>query len=287
VRIYAALADTRQCRNSVAVGYKNILVSFALDPGHRYFAHFDYPLRRMLDSGAHSVWSSGKTMDLNEYITWVREEVESTTDPTRVVSLDVIPGERGRIATPKERALAVGKSVENAELLRAEGFRVIEVFHLYEPIGVWEAMIERRRDGEVLGLAGLGQPYTGRQIKQAHGDAAFSVLKSMCGWDALPPVHGFGVASTLTTRYPLASIDATTFASGERWGRIPDGVIGSRNEEGERRATRFESGRLLTQINYWNQWRRLERDMTGLWRSRGVRFLPEKGALIDRDEVAV
>jgi hypothetical protein len=108
----------------------------------------------------------------------------------------------------------------------------------------------------------------------------------MCGWEALPPVHGFGVSSPLTLRYPLASVDASNFAAGERWGRVAHGLLNSRTEQGSP-TTRIESGRLLAQMGFLRAWQKVERAQTDLWRERGVRFLPEMSALADRDEVTV
>lgn len=271
---FAAVAATTLGKWLREFEYSRVLVSFAYDTKkHSIFNLFDYPLTRMLDSGAYSAFSKGQKIDLDEYIAWAKESARATTDPIRVTNLDSIPGDQGFHPTKREINRAVKQSAENAMAIRESGLLVCEVFHLFEPLSALEAILERRQEGEAIGMGGLGAR-VGAPTRQQFGDSVFSVLRDTCGWDKLPPVHGFGVgSSSLALRYPLASCDASTWLAPHRWGM----EVSARGKVSGRRQKRMmvPSHAQMHVKRMLDGWLNRERSLAALWKSRGIRILPE------------
>lgn len=293
VKTYAPITSGDPVNAVLRNRYDRILHSFAYKSAisHKLV---DYPALWMLDSGAYSVMAKGITVDIDGYAAWALR-LASEIPGLRVTNLDVIPAEDADRKTVRK---AVKQSEENAAYIRSHGLRVIEVYHIGEPLDVWRGMIERRQDGEVLGLGGLASSWSPPAKKQ-HGDSAFAVLRDTCGWDKLPPVHGFGIGSAeFLYRYPFASIDASSYMAPARWGQtqtrsgrmrkpktpMPRTRIG----RGEDRIPRsgIEQARITVKPAHphidkiLKSWKRRELAMAQLWYDRGVRILPEKGALL-------
>jgi hypothetical protein len=233
----------------------------------------------MLDSGAYSAFAGGHPMpDLDEYAAWAIAQAQHTMFPLRVTSLDVIPGGRDLKPTRREQQKAMKQSRINARQLRAKGLRVIDVYHIFEPLKVLDEIVENRLPGETIGLGGLGT-FVGMQTRIQWADAVFKRLKDLCGWDALPPVHAFGVANTpLVFRYPLASADASSWNAPARWGYKVDkrGKIdpSSRNPESNPYSRHSEVQKHHTH-KMLNAWAEREHALKRVWQERGVTILDE------------
>lgn len=253
--------------------YPYILVSYAYDKGRTWLGRLGYDFSGMLDSGAFSVRSKGLEVDLGEYIEWAKAYVAEYPN-LRVTNLDVIP----KVTDTKRVKLKASKeSADNAERIRSEGLRVVEVHHLPDPISSFEAMIERRRPGEVIGVAGLGSKT--ENVGEMFGDGVFARLRDTFGWDHLPPVHGFGVAAeALCYRYPLASIDASTWVAPDRFGQV--------YERGKLVTRKRHSGYLRhsdVAVSYGKsilgEWRQREDSIRDYWLNRGV-VIEEEGLAV-------
>lgn len=94
------------------------------------------PFELMYDSGAFTAWSKGKEVvldDLMRVYDAMLEKYESHSLHTWLISLDKIPGSKGRTATPEEIDEAVRVSDENFAILEKRyGERVLPVFHQNE-----------------------------------------------------------------------------------------------------------------------------------------------------------
>jgi hypothetical protein len=97
----------------------------------------------MLDSGAFSVWNSGKVIDLNDYVSYIKEYSEVYN---YVITLDVIPGKPGqRKVTVKDKSEALKQGIRNTELILEKGVpkdKLLPVFHMGEPFDILEQMAE-------------------------------------------------------------------------------------------------------------------------------------------------
>jgi hypothetical protein len=259
-----------------------VLISYAYDDGqvplYKKIAPL-YPLDRidcMLDSGAFSAWTLGLEVDLQGYIAWARER-QAIFGNVETINLDVIPGKPGVKPSPRERLRAIAQSKENADVIRAAGLPVMEVFHLYD--GDWRVMEDlwaRRRPGELLGIGGLAGLGTSKVEMQDFGDGVFARVREWCGgWQEIVPVHGLGVGpeASFGRRYPWWSVDSSSWTSFQRYGKD----VGANGRHSQSRTgTRAISGhRPVADMYYYRvvrRWRRLEDSLDRLWAGRGITY---------------
>lgn len=94
------------------------------------------PFELMYDSGAFTAWSKGKEVVLDDLIRVydaMIEKYEAYSRAVWLISLDKIPGSKGKTASPSEINEAVRISDENfAVLEKRYGERVLPVFHQNE-----------------------------------------------------------------------------------------------------------------------------------------------------------
>ncbi len=102
----------------------------------------------MLDSGAFTAFTKGKKVLLDNLIA-VYDDTIRKLDTKRIeevwlINLDVIPGEWGRPATPKEMDQALEDSDKNFKVLKKRfGDRVLPVFHQTEPSSRLDEVIKQ------------------------------------------------------------------------------------------------------------------------------------------------
>jgi hypothetical protein len=112
-------------------------------------------IKFMMDSGAFTAWSNGAVIDRSKFERAAKNAIEGYSDvfDFSIVSLDVIPGARGRDTTPEEFANACKGSAENYDYLRRSiGDAVKPVFHTGDP----DWLLDEYADAEVIGL-GMSQ----------------------------------------------------------------------------------------------------------------------------------
>lgn len=160
--------------------------------------------RFFLDSGAYSAWSRGTKIDLDEYVAFIKANIELLEV---YACLDAIPGAPGRSATPAERIEAAECSWQNYLYMVDEGLDPLPVFHYGEDFKYLERILDYGCDYVGIGgLVGIPGP-----MRRAWLDRLFTRLTDK---DGLPIVktHGFGMTAVpLIFRYPWYSIDSTTW----------------------------------------------------------------------------
>lgn len=149
----------------------------------------------VLDSGAFTADSSGQPIDLQEYIDFCAQHLESDPLLRAVFALDVI-------GDPEA-------TMRNVEEMHAQGVPAIPTVHITSPT---EAMVEMKRYRKVA-LGGMVQRHS--SWRHAFCEQAFSVL-----WPKW--IHGFGLAAEdVLMRFPFASCDATSWETvPARFGRF-------------------------------------------------------------------
>lgn len=277
MRIYAAVSgDTRVF---VSTRYPNLLLSFAADKGGTFFEKLPYtPPYRLGDSGAFTAWTTGKKVSLSSLIEWghANMRLAATSGATfQCITLDVIPGTPGSLPTKREVGRAMKESLANGDAMREAGMKIMEVFHVGEPLDHLDLLIDRRAPGEAVCVGGL----VGRaaSIKRAVCDQVFAHVLSRCTPGEMIPVHGLGLAPRLaagspTWRYPWVSVDSTTWLNPSKYGeRI---TRGGRHRKSDGTPGHASSAYLGTR-RILEAWIRREDEMTRLWERRGVRFVEE------------
>lgn len=158
-----------------------------------------------LDSGAFSAYSQGITLDIDQYI----EFIKKYKDKLEVYcSLDVI-------GDPEA-------SMRNQKYMEDAGLNPLPVFHYGEPLEIFKNLVQKYDYVGVGGMVGSnGTARVTSSILALWLDDLFS--NYICDKDGISKVkvHGFGVTSVdLLIRYPWYSVDSTTWAISAGMGLI-------------------------------------------------------------------
>lgn len=175
------------------------------------------PFEMMYDSGAFTAWSKGGMVELDDLIRVydsMLERYESKAEAVWLISLDKIPGSKGRTASAAEIAEAVVESDHNFEILRARyGERVLPVFHQNESTA---------RLREVAAMA----PYI---CVSPRNDLQEKIRRRWAAevHAAIPGVRTHGLAATsydMMARVPWTSVDSATWVIQAANGIIQVGI---------------------------------------------------------------
>jgi hypothetical protein len=134
-----------------------------------------------LDSGAFSAFTKGATIDIQEYIAFIKENLDVIET---YANLDVIGDPAG--------------TLNNQKIMEASGLKPLPCFHYGEDIDYLEYYLSKY---DYLALGGMVPISTGDLIPWL--DSLFG--EYICGPDGMPriKIHGFGLTSLkLMMRYP-------------------------------------------------------------------------------------
>lgn len=160
--------------------------------------------RFFLDSGAYSAWSRGKDIDLDEYIEFIKANIDVIDV---YANLDCLAGAPGQQSTPEQREAAAAKSWENFLYMRSHGLEPLAVYHIGEDRKWLELMLDSGCD--YIGLGGLVGVPSGARMQWL--DSVFDRITDDAGMPIVK-THGFGMtAIPLIFRYPWYSVDSTTW----------------------------------------------------------------------------
>jgi hypothetical protein len=170
-------------------------------------------IRLMLDSGAFSAWTQNEQIDLNEYITYIKEHQHQLEC---YVNLDVIPGRPGVERSQHEIELAAQEGFDNYKKMRKAGLDPIPVYHQGES----KKWLERyRKEGcTYIGISPSADASANTIVPWL--DEIFTDLTTR---DGVPLIktHGFGVASfAMMKRYPWFTCDSTFWVITPSFGNI-------------------------------------------------------------------
>jgi hypothetical protein len=269
VRIYAAISagGSEWWLPIVLQGaYPDVLVAFPYEQKESLLALLDYRPRSVLsDSGAFTVWQKGGSVDLDAYIGWcLNYAAQADAPPIVNISLDVIPGNRGRRPTIREREQGMRQSLRNGDRMRAAGLTIMEVYHQWEPVQFFNELLDRRQPGDLIGIA--ARQGLGHAARRRFCDAVFAhVLRR----DTLPPLHGLGIGNRdLIFRYPWFSVDSSNWKMEPIFGR----GISRRGKtmrlpvDPTHHVLRYQCQLLM------RRWQRWAVEATDVWRLRGVEW---------------
>ena len=237
-----------------------------LDYGPEYF---------LLDSGAFTAWSVGKSVGLAEYAEVAiktQQKFSQAKTQTWTVNLDVIPGEAGRTASKAEIEAGMTKSLHNADFLRAKGLRVIEVFHQNEPLSFLDLLLERRADEKtVVGISPRNDVSVAQRAAWLRG--VLGHLVKTVGVDNLPRTHGFAATGLDMLRaFPFYSADSSSWLTAHRYGACvgEDGRMGHMKHSFGEGSSRVAPARDVAVRRSIQAMVRVEQQVTTLWQKRGV-----------------
>ena len=175
----------------------------------------------ILDSGAFSAWNKGKSISLDEYITYAHHAIrraEKSGKMVRVVNLDVIPGKVGQtkalnqLIIKKEQRQqnkeliesAAKQGYENLLVLKQNGITPIHVFHQGEEIKWLDKMLEQT---DYIGISPANDmPTTSKK------QWIYFVFEYLYRKGAKVDTHGFAVLiPELLRELPWTSADAISW----------------------------------------------------------------------------
>jgi hypothetical protein len=265
-RIYAATSDTEgYFRVLGAADYPYVLSTYAYPNALERLVHA--PTALLTDSGAFTVWQKGEKVDLAAYIAWCHERRQGGPADQVHISLDVIPGERGKQPTKRQIKAAMRKSLANGDKMREAGLPVMEVYHQGEPPEFLDELIDRLAPGDVLGIS----PRQGRgpsmDARSAFCEGVFAHLLERHG-KHLPKAHGLGVTGrSLIFKFPWWSVDSLSWTAPGVWGRVQGRDSGYRIDARLRGRPNYREAKCREVLEIWRCW---NRELESLWEKRGV-----------------
>lgn len=165
-----------------------------------------------VDSGAYSVWSRGKELDVDGYIDYIKQIDDQVFC---YAQCDKIPGEFGRTPTDEEKARTPDESWENY-LYMVERVpspkKLIPIFHQFEPWSALERIVNYKYpDGSYVDYIGLSpSPQAKGVTKQSWIDffaGCFEIIKKSQNPDV--KTHAFGCTSLdILEMFPFYSADS-------------------------------------------------------------------------------
>ena len=183
----------------------------------------------LIDSGAHSAHTKGITLDLEEYMGFVNDNIDKLS---LYVQVDKIPGMYLKPKTAKDFIEAPQLSWENYCFMRERSKdynKLIPVFHQGEDLKWLRNMCDYEfPDGKHIPYIGLSpRGDVSLQAKYDFCAQCFSVIQSSKNPNV--KTHAFGATSlSMLERLPFTSADSTTWvlvsAFGQVW--IPTGITG-------------------------------------------------------------
>lgn len=225
-------------------------------------------VRVILDSGAFTAWSSGKTVKLEDYAEWAIKISKSFPfDSIRFINLDHIPGKKGLSATADQIKMAASQSLKNADTLRTLGVTpLVEVFHQDEPFELLKIINERRKGG-VIALSPRNDVSV--QQRELWLKKCLQYCVKEFGKENIPPCHGLAVTSErLLKAFPFFSGDSSTWTQCLQYGKA--------REIGIKKIPPAKGGDAEKMVNIHalrhnvRKFKRIESDMTSLWKLRGI-----------------
>ncbi len=164
-----------------------------------------------IDSGAFTAWSKGKEIDVDEYISYLNNNIDNIT---LCASVDCIPGELTRKPTMKELQESPVNSWNNYLYMRErikDKDKLLPVFHIGEDFKHLNKILNTKLDGDFIPYIGLGGTVgLSSKVKSDWYNTVFKVIRQSDNPNV--KTHAFGMTSLpLLETYPFTSCDSTSW----------------------------------------------------------------------------
>lgn len=241
-------------------GTGNVLFSYASEQNAdkaievlKKFSNFNV----IIDSGAFSVWNSGKVMDRDKLFAYYKRLKEFRGDLT-FITLDKIPGVRNRKPTLDEVDEACEMSWGNYLWFKKNGIQTIPVFHEGDDFKYLDLMMN---ETDFLAISPANDSSMKRRMVWL--DKVYSILK------ANYKTHGLAsTADTLLKRYPFYSVDSVNWLTPFMYGQSA-----TRDDLEQRYMSKLSKAnkRSVSMVEFDNHIK-IQSEMTKLWSKRGVEW---------------
>lgn len=185
--------------------------------------HPECPCKLVVDSGAYSMWSRGKTFDMDEYINFLNSN--NVIDRAFwVAEADVIPGRMGVDPTEEERKEAPEKSWQNyLYMIDRVKFpkKVVPIFHQGEDFSHLKRMLTFTfKDGDhipYIGISPRNDVHVNEKMKWY--EQVWKIIKESPNPNVM--THNFGMTTiSMMEQYPSMSSDSTSWIRSASFGNI-------------------------------------------------------------------
>jgi hypothetical protein len=135
---------------------RNMLFSYWYNSSYRSWLDLVKTLNRpqvIIDSGAYSAWTSGKSVNRKEYLDFIYQvKIDFAPYCSQIyyVNLDKIPGNPGRRPTLTEIEDSAKQGMENYHWFKEKGVQTIHIFHQHER---WEWLAEIMKLAPYIGIS--------------------------------------------------------------------------------------------------------------------------------------
>lgn len=194
--------------SNVLFSYENLQIK---DPKGLDIYHL-FGSKLFIDSGAFSMWTKGKEIDVDAYIKWINDRAEYIDLYGQV---DAIPGTRTGVPTQKEVREAAQKTWDNylymrPKMKKPEG--LLYTFHVGEPKEFLMRALEwKDENGNYIPYIALGG-MVGKNstIRRNFLRMCFDIIKKSPNPNV--KVHAFGMTSRdILSEFPITSADSTSW----------------------------------------------------------------------------
>ena len=228
----------------------------------------------LIDSGAHSAHTKGITLDLEEYIGFVNENIDKFT---LYVQVDKIPGVYRMPKTAKDWLEAPQLSWENYLYMREKSkdpSKLVPVFHQGEDLKWLRNMLDYTfSDGSHIPYIGLS-PRGDVSLKAKYDFSAecFATIQNSSNPNV--KTHAFGATSLeMLERLPYTSADSTTWVLVSAFGQVwmPNCIDGDINGVGIKLGVSEENRSHPTATQtYWEQPVKIKKKLDDYFESIGT-----------------
>lgn len=169
-----------------------------------------------MDSGVYGAWSRGITLDIKQYIKFIKEYGDLLFC---YATMDMIPGRPFQKKTKAMVEESAETGYRNHQVLKDAGLKPIPIFHQGESFKWLERYL---KDGDTYIGISTQKDLAGdvTDFQQQWLDQMFSILTDSKG-RPLVKTHGFGITKVpFMLRYPWYTCDSTTWSLAAGFGMI-------------------------------------------------------------------
>ena len=243
-------------------GTGNLLCSYASNKNIKVALDFlkDFPkdIELIIDSGAFSVWNSGRSMNRGDLLKFY-QAIKAIRPNTNFINLDVIPGSKGKKPTTKQSKDACEAGWQNFLWFKKQGFTTLPVFHEDDD---WDYLYKMMKETDFICISPANDSTTTTRMKWL--DKVYSILK------ADYKTHGLAAtALPLLKRYPFYSVDSINWKSACMFAHSKSDNGNKQQVSQLSRDKKLRKVVLAREVRYYKQ---LQDDITNLWEKRGVKW---------------
>lgn len=255
MRMFFSCGNIRDIKWVSDNGVKNILWSYA------YLKNCDgleflREKNLLIDSGAFTLWTKGRQVDLDEYIEYVKKEVSKLKfNKVDIINLDVIPGKFGKKPEKEEIEHSAEQGMKNYLYMKSKGVKTIHTFHQHEDFKWLERVM---KTSDYIGISPANDVSLKSRINWLN--KVYSIVQNKCR------THILGLTSIKALEsFPCYSADSIKWTTGQIWGH----AIGVKNKS---RLSVYITRSSVETARKHNTMAILKEEeyITKLWEQRGV-----------------